>query len=129
MPQAPAPTNPRSRTLERLLEIYRRNEYRTTTSGRRVAWDEKGEADSAEIRRHNAFLAKKHQQKTDAKERLKKKGAVPTKDGKPIFEQPQGLDENIQQVLMSFRRQYQSNRPMRFREWIKVVAVMLNDLT
>lgn len=105
--------------LQRILEIY----HRTTTSGRRVAWDEPTETDSAEIRRHNAFLARQLQKKRDAKERLKSKGAVPTRNGKPIFE-----DHGVQQVLMSFRRAYQSNRPMRFREWIRVVAEMLDDL-
>ena len=119
----------RPSVLQRLLEIRRSSQYRTTTSGHKVRWDEPGEGDSAEIRRHNAFLDQKHQQKTDAKDRLKKKNAVPTKNGKPIFEQSQELDENIQQVLISFRRQYQSNRPMRFREWIQVVAGMLDDLT
>jgi len=122
-------TTDRHQVIQRLLEIYRSSNFRTTSKGRKVTWDEPGEDDTPEVQRHNAFLAKKHQQKTDAKERLKKKGAVPTKQGKPIFEQSQQLDENIQQVLMSFRRLYQSNRPMRFREWIKVVAGMLDDLT
>jgi hypothetical protein len=122
-------TQDRYQVIQRLLEIYRSSNYRTTSKGRKVTWDEPGEDDTPEVQRHNAFLAKKRQQKTDSKERLKQKGAVPTKDGKPIFEQPQELDESIQQVLMSFRRQYQSNRPMRFRDWIKVVAGMLDDLT
>ncbi len=122
-------TQDRHQVIQRLIEIYRSSTYRTTSRGRKVAWDEPTEDDTPEVRRHNAFIAQRHQQRTDAKERLKNKGAVPTKQGKPIFEQPQELDESIQQVLMSFRRQYQSNRPMRFREWIKVVAGMLNDLT
>ncbi len=122
-------TQDRTQVIQRLLEIYRSSNFRTTSKGRKVTWDEPGEDDTPEVRRHNAFLAKKHQQRTDAKERLKSKGAVPTKQGKPIFEQSEELDESIQQVLMSLRRLYQSNRPMRFREWIQVVAGMLNDLT
>jgi hypothetical protein len=122
-------TQDRTQVIQRLIEIYRSSNYRTTSRGRKVAFDEPGEDDTPEVRCHNAFIAQKHQQKTDAKERLKSKGAVPTKQGKPIFEQPEELDENIQQVLMSFRRQYQSNRPMRFREWIKTVAELLDDLT
>lgn len=114
--------------LQRILEIYRRNQYRTTTSGNRVAWDEPGEGDTSEVRRHNAFVTRKFQQKRQAKERLKSKGAVPIRDGKPIFEEPMAIDEGVQEVLMSFRRAYQSNRPMRFREWIAVVAGMLDDL-
>ncbi len=122
-------TQDRTRVIQRLLEIYRSSNYRTTSKGRKVAFDEPGEDDTPEVRRHNAFIAQRHQQKTDAKERLKSKGAVPTKDGKPIFEGSETVTEDLQQVLMSFRRLYQSNRPMRFREWIKVVAGMLDDLT
>jgi len=109
--------------LQRILEVYNR----TTTSGRSVAWDEPSETDSPAIRHHNAFLAKQLQKRRDAKERLKSKGAVPTRNGNPIFESDK-VTENVQQVLMSFRRAYQSNRPMRFREWIRMVAGMLNDL-
>jgi hypothetical protein len=72
-------------------------------------------------------MARQLQKKRDAKERLKRKGAVPTRNGKPIFE-GDGVTEDVQQVLMSFRRAYQSNRPMRFREWIRAVAEMLEDL-
>jgi hypothetical protein len=122
-------TTNRTQVIQRLLEIYRSSNYRTTSKGRKVAWDEPSEDDTPEVKRHNAFLAKKHQQRTDAKERLKSKGAVPTKDGKPIFEGSEMVTEDLQQVLMSFRRQYQSNRPMRFREWIKTVAELLDDLT
>jgi hypothetical protein len=124
-----APTNPyKSRKVDRLLEIYRRSQYRTTTSGRKVRWDEPGEDDSQEVRRHNAFLAKKLQKKRESKERLKSKGAVPTRDGKPIFEADQAVTEDLQQILMDFRRLYSSNRPMRFREWIRVVAELLGDI-
>lgn len=128
MTPAPAPTTPRSRTLERLLEIYRRNEFRTTTSGRRVAWDEPGESDSAEIRQHNAALAKQLQKKRDAKERLKRKGAVPTRNGKPVFEDALVVTEDVSRVLAGFRRLYQSNRSMRFKDWIQVMVELLDDL-
>lgn len=113
----------RSAHLKRFLENYRRHQYRTTVSGHRVRWDEPGEANSPEIRRHNAALEKQR----ESKDRLKRKGAVPTRNGKPIFEQT-AVKEDVQQVLMSFRRAYQSNRPMRFREWIRLVAGMLEDL-
>ena len=113
------------RIIQRLLESYR-----TTVSGQRVRWDEKGEEDdNPEVIRHNAFLAQKLKQKRDAKERLKSKGAVPTRNGKPIFEGDQEITEDVQQVLMSFRRHYQSNRPMRFRDWIKIVSGLMDDLT
>ena len=114
----------RSSVLQRIQEIYR-----TTYSGQKVAFDEPSEDDTPEVRRHNAFLAQKLQRKQDAKERLKTKGAVPIKNGKPIFEGDLAVTEDVQSVLMSFRRLYQSNRPMRFRDWIKVVSDLLDDLT
>lgn len=109
--------------LRSLLEIYRSSQYRTTTSGRKVRWDEPGEDDTPEVRQHNARLSQ--QRRSVAKERLKSKGAVPTKQGKPIFEG----SGNVQSILMSFRRLYASNRPMRFREWIEQVSDLLDQLS
>ena len=114
----------KSSALQRIQEIYR-----TTAKGRKVQWDEPTEDDTPEVRRHNAFLAQKLQRKQDAKERLKTKGAIPTRNGKPIFEGDLAVTEEVSKVLMSFRRHYQSNRPMRFRDWIKIVSGLLDDLT
>ena len=114
----------KSSVLQRIQEIYR-----TTARGRKVQWDEPTEDDTPEVRRHNAFLAQKLQRKQDAKERLKTKGAIPTRNGKPIFEGDLAVTEEVSKVLMSFRRHYQSNRPMRFRDWIKIVSGLLDDLT
>ena len=111
-------------SLQRILEIYRSSQYRTTGSGRKVRWDEPGEDDTSEVQQHNAFLARRLKQKQDAKERLKSKGAVPSRNGKPIFEG----SGDVQQFALSFRRHYYSSRPMRFKEWIEVVAELLNDL-
>ena len=118
----------KSSALQRIQEIYRSSQYRTTASGRKVAFDEPGESDTPEVRRHNAYLAQQLQKKRDAQNHLKNKGAVPTRDGKPIFEGDLGVTEDVSQVLMSFRRHYQSNRPMRFRDWIKVVSGLMDDL-
>ncbi len=112
----------------RILEIYRSSKFRTTTAGRKVRWDEPGEGDTPEVRQHNAYLAKQNQKQTDAKQRLKSKGIVPTKDSKPILEHPQKLDEDLYRVLSTFRTLYQSNRTMNFRTWAKVVAKILEDL-
>ena len=71
----------KSSVLQRIQEIYR-----TTAKGRKVAWDEPAENNTPEVRRHNAFLAQKLQRKQDAKDHLKSKGAIPTRNGKPIFE-------------------------------------------
>ena len=114
----------KSSALQRIQEIYR-----TTYSGRKVQWDEPGEDDTPEVHRHNTFLAKQLQKKRDAQQRLKTKGAVPTRNGKPIFEGDLAVTEDVQQVLMSFRRHYQSNRLMRFRDWIKILSGLMDDLT
>jgi thiamine pyrophosphate-dependent acetolactate synthase large subunit-like protein len=114
----------KSSVLQRIQEIYR-----TTAKGRKVQWDEPTEDNTPEVRRHNAFLAQKLQRKQDAQDRLKSKGAVPTRNGKPIFEGDLVVTEDVSQVLMSFRRHYQSNRPMRFRDWIKIVSGLMDDLT
>ncbi len=117
----------RQRIARRLLEIYRKSQYRTTTSGQKIRWDEPGEDDTPEVQQHNRDLKKQHQ-KTFGKQRLKSKSAVPTKDGKPIFEERQVLDENTLQVLTTFGQLLQSNRTTNFRTWIKVVAKVLEDL-
>lgn len=113
----------KSSVLQQIQEIYR-----TTAKGRKVQWDEPTEDNTPEVRRHNAFLAQKLQRKQDAKDRLKSRGAVPTRNGKPIFESDLVVTEDVTQVLMSFRRHYQSNRPMRFRDWIKIVSGLMDDL-
>jgi len=62
-----------------------RGTYRTTASGRKVRWDEPSVEREDEINSQiQASLAKKKAQA--GKARLKAKGAVPTKDGKPVFE-------------------------------------------
>lgn len=115
--------------VKRLLEAYRKSSYRTTVSGRRVAWDEPGEEDhNPDVQRHNALLAGRFQRKQDARNRLKQQGKVPTKKGKPIFERAELLNEELNTFLAEFRSVYQSNRTMRFRDWIKVFSKLLADL-
>ena len=61
-----------------------KRQYRTTTSGNRVRWDEDDATDDAV----NTMLqrGRQQQQASAGRERLKAKGAVPKKDGKPVFE-------------------------------------------
>ena len=110
----------KSSVLQRIQEIYR-----TTIQGRKVHGMNQAEDDTPEVRRHNAFLAQKLQRKQDAKERLKNKDAVPTRTANRYLK---GLVISSQ-FSCPFRRLYQSNRPMRFRDWIKVVSGLLDDLT
>jgi len=90
--------------LQRIVEIYRRTEYQ-----------------------RNSSPDKQLQKKRESGGHLKSKDIVPTKLVRPIDEQVP-IRENVQQVLMNFRRAYQANRPMRFRDWIQMVAKMLNDM-
>jgi hypothetical protein len=122
-------SNSKIERAKRLLEAYRTSNSRTTVSGRRVRWDEPGEEDdNPDVQRHNAFIAKGIQRKQDAKDRLKQKGKVPTKQGKPIFEKAEPLNEELNRFLLEFRGLYNTNRTMRFRDWIKVCSKLLDDL-
>lgn len=59
--------------------------YRTTASGNRVRWDEDDAIDNAvsdRLQRQREAAAKKA-----AQARMKAKGTVPTKNGKPVFEE------------------------------------------
>ena len=73
---------------DRILEAYRRQygSYQTKR-GHYKARDEW--EDSSEVKRHNDALAKQRERekkKKEAREKLKKKSAVPVKQGKPMFE-------------------------------------------
>jgi len=118
----------RTQIANRLLEIYRSKQYRTTTSGRKVRWDEPGEDDTPEVRQHNAILDRQRKRKTAAQNRLKSKGIIPSKDGEAMFEELLQLDEDLYKVLNTFRSLYQTNRTMNFRTWAQVVAKVLEDL-
>jgi len=115
------------RVIQRLLEVYRKAQYRTTVSGRRVRWDEPGEEDTPEVRFHNAKLAQRSNQRKDSKERLKAKGIVPTKQGKPIFEREYVLDESINSLLVALRRMYHSNQRLTLREWIHALIELMEN--
>lgn len=58
----------------------------------------------------------------------KYRGAVPTRKGKPIFEQLVEVDEEVMEVLVALIGLYESNRSMRFREWVSEVVEVLKDL-
>lgn len=73
----------------RLLEAYQRRQYRTTSAGRRVDWDEPDRDDDPEVIAHNKAVASKLAREKKKKEgiaQLKKQGAVPIKQGKPMYE-------------------------------------------
>ena len=117
-----------------LLERVR-NYVRTTGSGRRVDWDEPGERDdNPDVIRHNAAVAnylKKRKQKTQSRDKLKSQNKVPTKDGKPMWEQMQEdveLNESVNRFIMKFRGLYYSGKTMRFRDWLRVIEDLVDEL-
>lgn len=116
-----------SQIAKRLLENYRSSRYRTTASGRRVQWDEPGEQDSAEIKRHNVHLSMQRQQRA-SRERLKSKGMVPTKDGKPLFEKVSAVHSTTVQYLQALRHLYDASQTHRFEEWILEVVQVVDQL-
>ena len=74
---------------EKLLEAYKVGNpgYRKTYRGHYAPRDEPGESDNnPQVKADNAYFAKRRKEKKDARERLKKQGAVPTKGGKPMYE-------------------------------------------
>lgn len=81
-----------------LDEVYGRYGRRQTASGRYVPRDEPDEDE--QLRQSDAIQAKLRAQKAKqqasaGKERLKAKGAVPTRNGKPVFEGVE-IDENLE---------------------------------
>ena len=76
---------------EKILENYRRNAnkygYYKTSRGHYKQRDEY--EDPNEVKLHNATVARfreREKKKKDARERMKKNDTVPTKQGKPMFE-------------------------------------------
>ena len=118
----------RSRIAQRLLEIYRSPSYRTTVSGRRVQWDEPGEDDSQEIRRHNEYLAQQRQRKTRAQDRLKRKGIVPSKNGQPMFEDGVFQYEPFLSPPTASEMPSDSRPLINFRDWLRKAEAIRNRL-
>ena len=79
------------RIATQILEAYRRTYgYRKTYAGHYTPRDEPGESDSnPDVIRHNNALARQRERekrKKQSREQLKKNNKVPTKQGKPMFE-------------------------------------------
>jgi hypothetical protein len=120
----------RTQVTDKLLEIYRRNQYRTTASGNTVAWDEPEKRREDEISDRIQRLLKTKQQLQQArfaKNRLKDRNAVPQKAGKPMWEQ-QILEEDLNQAIQLIRTHYYSGKTMRFREWCGIIEKLFNEL-
>lgn len=65
---------------------------------------------------------KKQNRKSSAQFRLKHKGKVPTKSGKPMWEEYGIIEEDFNKFISTYRKYYYSGKMMRFREWIGVMG-------
>jgi hypothetical protein len=118
-----------SKDRKELLEKVR-TYYRTTNAGRKVRWDEPDRDDDPEVIRHNAAAAnylKKKKRQSQSRDKLKSQNKVPTKDGKPMWEELQR--ESYSNFTSSFRKAYYSNRTMTFRKWLETIEDLLDTLS
>jgi hypothetical protein len=117
------------RTLNRILEAYRTNR----TLNQIVSKDE-GEPDeklrlspSAKKEWDKSMQYWKNKaRKETAQDRLKKKGAVPSKDGKKMFEQQELMQEDLNKFISTFRKLYTSPKSLTFRKWIAAMEDLLD---
>jgi hypothetical protein len=127
----------RTQIADRLLEIYRRmpyksssgNSYRTTVSGNRVEWDEADRRKEDEINDRIQRLMKAKQQLKQAqanRRRLSSKNAVPQKAGQPMWEQII-LEEDFNKAIQLIRTNYYSGKTMRFKDWISAMEKILDE--
>lgn len=91
--------------------------YRTTHKGHKVAWDEP--APDIEDRLANQIRKTLQARRAQAsKQRLKSKSAVPTKNGKPIFEIQSTIGQSMEGCFKEFRRQHYAGKGISFSEWV-----------
>lgn len=130
-------TYKRSKIADKILEIYRRtpyrsssgNTYRTTASGNRVEWDEADRRREDEINDRIQRLMKAKQQLKQAqanRKRLSSKNAVPQKAGQPMWEQII-LEEDFNKAIQLIRTHYYSGKTMRFKDWISAMEKILDE--
>ena len=71
---------------------------------------------------------KRQNKRSSAQFRLKRKGKVPTKSGKPMWEEYGLLEEDFNKFVSLFRKYYYSGKMMRFREWLEVIDDLVDTL-
>lgn len=145
-PDAAPRNEKRDKITKRLLEIYGgRYGYRTTASGNRVSRDEPN-TEQEQFLQSDAIAKKLRLQRAQkSREELKNKNAVPTKNGKKLFEdfckeaylcrEKQLLRENAEILsedyllfANTFRNLYASGKLYKFRDFLKVFADVLETL-
>jgi hypothetical protein len=82
-----------------------------------------------QIRQAARIIAKTDKDKSQiSKDRLKKKMAVPRKNGQPMWEESCLLDEDINRFAINLKSMYNSGTRMRFRDWLAAVDHLLETL-
>ena len=119
-------------TRQRLAEIYARHYgYRTTISGRKVARDE---PDEEEQLRQAETIRKslQKQQAASSRQRLKSKNAVPTRQGKKLFDEfmkeahaNRHAHELTRTQLDELKNAYNAAQHLDFGQWTLFVTEMI----
>lgn len=123
--------------IDRVIEAFRKTREATSLN-RFVSKREPGEprkteylkiAPSAQKQYDTDMEKLKRQNKrSSAQFRLKRKGKVPTKAGKPMWEEYGLLEEDFNKFVSVFRKYYYSGKMMRFGDWLEVVDDLVDAL-
>jgi hypothetical protein len=71
---------------------------------------------------------KSQAKKSSAQFRLKNKGKVPQKAGKPMWEEYGILEEDFNKFISAFRKYYTNGKTMTFRNWLEVMDALIDTL-
>lgn len=123
--------------INRVIEAFRKTREATSLN-RFVSKREPGEPRKTEYlkiapsaqKQYDADMEKlkKQNKKSSAQFRLKRKGIVPAKAGKPMWEEYGLLEEDFNKFVSVFRKYYYSGKMMRFRDWMEVVDDLVDAL-
>ena len=69
---------------------------------------------------------KRQNNKSSAQFRLKRKGKVPTKSGKPMWEEYGFIEEDLNKFISLYRKHYRSGKLMSFKEWMGIMSDLLD---
>ena len=123
------PTSKKENKIDRILEAYRRTPsfYKTFTGH----WKSRDEPDEKEQFRQSDQIRKIVQQRKsiESRDKLKSQSNVPTRNGKPIFEQDMNLiEEDVSKALMQIRILYNSGRLMTFKQFLHSISDVIDDV-
>lgn len=120
--------------VDRVIEAFRKT--REATSLNSIVSRNYGEPRKTEYlkiapalrKQHNADMEKVKRQnnKSSAQFRLKRKGKVPTKSGKPMWEEYGFIEEDLNKFISLYRKHYRSGKLMSFKEWMGIMSDLLD---